>query len=301
MFEVSWRPIISAFSYAFTHFDNDHMLQRVIAGFQQCATLAGRFNLPEVFDQVVLALARITDLTQLPSTDTNFPNIAAEGQSLTISPLSIRFGKNFKAQLATVVLFTIANTDGNTMRQGWLCIFEIIQSLFAHSLLPAKILLLPDFVNISNIALRAPKSPSHASERRPDAGLLSTLSSYLLSPYVGPQDGIGRDITDDDVESTLCAVDCLASCHISELYNTILLVTATAFLLGQDFILTQGLTYSVDWILTFKRTSSERSFHSQIEGFTNRVGTEPEPLLAHLPLHLNLNLIMTLVHSSCSN
>lgn len=222
MFEVSWRPVVSAFSYAFTNFNDDHMLQRVVAGFQQCATLASRFNLPEVFDQVIMALARITDLTQLPSAETNFPTIVAEGQTLTISPLSIRFGKNFKAQLATVVLFTIANTDGRTMRQGWLCIFEIIQSLFAHSILPAEVLVLPDFTNVGTIALRPPKTPSPAPERRADVGLLSTLSSYLLSPYVGPQDGIGRDITNDDIESTLCAIDCLASCHISELYNGIL-------------------------------------------------------------------------------
>ncbi|KAH9817046.1 hypothetical protein DFH28DRAFT_167972 [Melampsora americana] len=221
MFEVSWRPVISAFSYAFTNFNDDHILQRIVAGFQQCATLASRYDLPEVFDQVVLALARITDLTQLPSADTNFPTVSAEGQMLTISPLSIRFGKNFKAQLATVVLFTIANSDGSTMRQGWLCIFEILQSLFAHSILPSEVLVLPDFSNVGTIALHPPKSPSHAPERRADAGLLSTLSSYLLSPYVGPQDGIGRDITDDDIESTLCAIDCLASCHIAELYEGI--------------------------------------------------------------------------------
>ncbi|WAQ88541.1 hypothetical protein PtA15_9A668 [Puccinia triticina] len=221
MFEVSWKPIVSSLSYAFTHFNDDFMLQRIVAGFQQCATLASRFSLPEVFDETIAALARITDLIHQPSHEVNFPTIPADGQTLTISPLSIRFGKNFKAQLAAVVLFTVASTDGNAIRRGWLYIFEIMQSLFAHSILPNELLLLPDFANVGTIPIRPLKSPAQPPERRADAGLLSTLSSYLLSPYVGPSDGIGREITNDDVESTLCAIDCLASCHFAEVYNGI--------------------------------------------------------------------------------
>ncbi|KNF04843.1 hypothetical protein PSTG_01897 [Puccinia striiformis f. sp. tritici PST-78] len=221
MFEVSWKPIVSSLSYAFTHFNDDFMLQRIVAGFQQCATLASRFNLPDVFDETIAALARITDLIHQPSAEVNFPTIPAEGQTLTISPLSIRFGKNFKAQLAAVVLFTVASTDGNAIRRGWLYIFEIMQSLFAHSILPNELLLLPDFANVGTIPIRPPKSPAQPPERRADTGLLSTLSSYLLSPYVGPSDGIGREITNDDVESTLCAIDCLASCHFAEVYSGI--------------------------------------------------------------------------------
>ncbi|PLW24347.1 hypothetical protein PCANC_00944 [Puccinia coronata f. sp. avenae] len=221
MFEVSWKPIISSLSYAFTHFNDDFMLQRIVAGFQQCATLASRFNLPDAFDETIAALARISDLIHQPSPEVNFPTVPADGQTLTISPLSIRFGKNFKAQLAAVVLFTVASTDGNAIRRGWLYIFEIMQSLFAHSILPNELLLLPDFANVGTIPIRPPKSPAHPPERRADTGLLSTLSSYLLSPYVGPSDGIGREITNDDVESTLCAIDCLASCHFAEVYSGI--------------------------------------------------------------------------------
>lgn len=222
MFEVAWRPVISSLSYAFTHFHDDYMLQRAVAGFRQCAMLASRFGLPEVFDHTVAALAKITQLGGLPAAEVTFPNVAVEGQQLTISPLSIRFGKNFKAQLAAVVLFTVANSNGASLQKGWGQLFEILQSLFAHSLLPTALLALPDFANVATIPLRPPKSQSAQPERRGDSGLLSTLSSYLLSPYVGPQDGIGRDITDDDVESTLCSIDCLSSCRIPDLYNNIL-------------------------------------------------------------------------------
>ncbi|CAH7683005.1 hypothetical protein PPACK8108_LOCUS16219 [Phakopsora pachyrhizi] len=202
MFEASWRPIVSALSYAFTHFNDDYMIQRIIAGFQQCATLASRFQLTDVFDETVAELAQITDLVPRMSSEVNFPT--------------------FKAQLATVVLFTVGSTDGSAMRKGWLYIFEIIQSLFAHSLLPNELLSLPDFANVCTIPIRPPQGQTNPPERRADGGLLSTLSSYLLSPYASPVDGIGREITDDDIESTLCAIDCLASCHFAAVYNRIL-------------------------------------------------------------------------------
>ncbi|CAH7684938.1 hypothetical protein PPACK8108_LOCUS19385 [Phakopsora pachyrhizi] len=221
MFEASWRPIVSALSYAFTHFNDDYMIQRIIAGFQQCATLASRFQLTDVFDETVAELAQITDLVPRMSSEVNFPTVKADGQTLTISPLSIQFGKKFKAQLATVVLFTVGSTDGSAMRKGWLYIFEIIQSLFAHSLLPNELLSLPDFANVCTIPIRPPQGQTNPPERRADGGLLSTLSSYLLSPYASPVDGIGREITDDDIESTLCAIDCLASCHFAAVYNRI--------------------------------------------------------------------------------
>jgi brefeldin A-resistance guanine nucleotide exchange factor 1 len=36
-----------------------------------------------------------------------------------VSPLSVKFGTNLKGQLAAVVLFNIANGNGNAIRDGW--------------------------------------------------------------------------------------------------------------------------------------------------------------------------------------
>ena len=55
MFKSCWKSVISAITYAFITFDDDYVIQRAIAGFRQCATLAGRFDLPDVFDFVVRA------------------------------------------------------------------------------------------------------------------------------------------------------------------------------------------------------------------------------------------------------
>lgn len=227
MFAVSWKPIVSALSYAFSNFSDDYMVQQAIGGLNQCAALAARFEMSEVFDFLIVSLARVTGLTS-PSTANlndvgNFPVVDVEGHKLTVSPLAVRFGMNVKAQLAAVVLFTVANGNGAFIREGWTPIFEIYQTLFVHSLLPPSLTMMEDFLSGASAIPLKPKSiPAPREDRRGDGGLLSTLSSYLLSPYGSNGDSAPTDFTDDDIETTLSAVDTVASCRVEELYSQIL-------------------------------------------------------------------------------
>lgn len=227
MFTVSWKPIVSAMSFAFANFRDDYMVQRTIAGFNQCAALAARYEMPEVFDFLIQSLSRVTGLTQgtLSPDLGSFPVVDVEGQRVTVSPLAVKFGMNVKAQLAAVVLFTIANNNGRSIRDGWSQIFEIYQTLFVHSLLPPSLLGMEDFLSGESVIPLRPKAlPVPREDRRSDGGLLSTLSSYLLSPYASSGEPSVSDFTDDDIETTLSAVDCIASCRIEELYAQILCV-----------------------------------------------------------------------------
>jgi len=121
MFEAIWKPVISAVAYAFTSFEDDHIIERSIAGFRQCATLAGYLVLPDVFDYVVVSLSQATSLLseQLPTRVPNYPVVTVENQLVTVSTLSVKFGTNFRGQLAAVVLFNIVNGNGNALREGW--------------------------------------------------------------------------------------------------------------------------------------------------------------------------------------
>jgi brefeldin A-resistance guanine nucleotide exchange factor 1 len=123
MFKMSWRPVISAIASAFTGSAQDeYVIQRAVGGFRECAILAGRFDLPEVFDSIVLSLSNSTGLlddTEDGYQTANHPVVEIENQSITVSPLSIRLGTSFRSQLATVVLFTIVNGHGNAIREGW--------------------------------------------------------------------------------------------------------------------------------------------------------------------------------------
>ena len=75
------------------------------------------------------------------------------------------------------------------------------------------------------IPLKVRTRPAVPEEkRRNDGGLLSTLSSYLLSPYANGAEGIGRDVTEDDIEHTLSTIDCIASCRVDALYTAIMYV-----------------------------------------------------------------------------
>ena len=121
MFVAVWRPVISSITYAFMTFDDDWVIERAIAGFRQCATLAGHFHLPDVFDYVVVSLSQATGLlsesliTEVPP----YPVVEIEDQSITVSSLAVSFGTNVKGQLAAVVLFNIMNRNGNAIREGW--------------------------------------------------------------------------------------------------------------------------------------------------------------------------------------
>jgi brefeldin A-resistance guanine nucleotide exchange factor 1 len=122
MFGSIWKPVISAITFAFMTFDDDYIIERAIAGFRQCATLAGHFQLPEVFDYVVISLSQATSLLSenLPSEVPVYPVVEVEEQSITVSSLAVSFGAHLKGQLAAVVLFNIMNGNGNAIREGWI-------------------------------------------------------------------------------------------------------------------------------------------------------------------------------------
>ncbi len=133
MFRTIWKPVISAITFAFMTFDDDYIIERAIAGFRQCATLAGYFQLPEVFDYVVISLSQATSLLSenLPSEVPVYPVVEVEGQSTTVSSLAVSFGAHLKGQLAAVVLFNIMNGNGNAIREGWIQVRHFVRlSLF---------------------------------------------------------------------------------------------------------------------------------------------------------------------------
>ncbi|KAG1819513.1 uncharacterized protein BJ212DRAFT_1445963 [Suillus subaureus] len=212
MFKTVWKPLISAIAYAFISFDDDYVIQRAISGFRQCATLAGHFHLPDVFDFVVVSLSQATSLLSenLPTQVPNYPVVEVEGQS-------VKFGTNFKGQLAAVVLFNIVNGNGNALREGWTQIFEMFQNLFMHSLLPTRMLQMEDFLGgVTMIPLRGGQHSRPVP--RSDGGLLSALSSYLMTPYGASSENLVPEATDTEVESTMCTIDCITSCRLDELY-----------------------------------------------------------------------------------
>ncbi len=94
----------------------------------------------------------------------------------------------------------------------------MFQTLFLHSLLPPGMLQMEDFLSGSTvIPLKLNSPPAAREERRSDSGLLSALSSYLLSPYGSAAETVTAP-SQEDIENTLSAIDCLNACKLDELY-----------------------------------------------------------------------------------
>ncbi|CAG8590145.1 1036_t:CDS:10, partial [Acaulospora colombiana] len=156
--------------------DDDYVVEKVITGFRDCATLASRFDLPEVFDFIVMSLAYLTGLAEEVTfpRQSNFPIVEVEGQTITV---------NSALQL----------TEGQ--------VIDMLQTLFLYSLLPSRMLQMEDFlggVSLIPLAARKPTQPTP----RMDGGLLSALSSYLLTPYGGSNDTL-IEATPEEIEKTM--------------------------------------------------------------------------------------------------
>ncbi|KAI8068278.1 hypothetical protein BC940DRAFT_299601 [Gongronella butleri] len=223
IFELAWKPAIAAISYAFNTAQDDITLQKAISGFHQCAMLSAHFDLHDVFDSIVVNLASMTGLLDSLDYTNSLPDpiVDVAGEKYVVSTLAVRFGRNYKAQLAAVVVFAIVTRHGNSLRRGWVKILQIIRNLFVNSLLPNSMLQVEDFLSGTTSIPLKPKNPnSTRQQQRRDGSLLSTLSSYLLSPYANDET-YRADPTEEEVESTMCVVDCVAACRLEELFHDI--------------------------------------------------------------------------------
>ncbi|CAO3672875.1 unnamed protein product [Rhizopus microsporus] len=221
MFKLVWKPLVAAISCAFNTAQDDDTLERAITGFRHCATLAAHFELYDAFDSIVVNLASMTGLLDNHTSFVPDPIVDVAGQKYVVSKLAIRFGRDYKGQLAAVVLFTVVTRYGNALRKSWTKVLQIIRNLFLNSLLPNSMLKVEDFLSgTTNIPLK-PKTPKPSKQQnRRDGSLLSTLSSYLLSPYSNDE-AYSRDPTEEEVEMTMCAVDCVSACKLEELFTNI--------------------------------------------------------------------------------
>ncbi|KAF9540254.1 GDP/GTP exchange factor for ARF [Mortierella hygrophila] len=224
LFTSSWKPIMSAISYAFNMAQDDATLQKSLTGYYQCAILAAHFKLPDIFDRITMSLARMTGLLDTPHNPADNRDVVVEGSTITVSDLAVQFGKSYKGQLAAVVAFGVANEHGNMIRSGWKPILEIIKNLFVNSLLPGSMLEVEDFLaGTTMILLKAPVVPEVKDKVRQDSSLLSTLSSYLLSSSYSYETA-REDPTPEEIESTRCTADCVAACRLEELFTDIRLL-----------------------------------------------------------------------------
>lgn len=214
LFESSWQPIVATLSYIFATATEDTVFSRVISGFNNISRIASHYKVDGVVDHVIYSLGKISTLSygELSTPLSTVEMTLDDNEKITISDLSIHFGDNFKAQLASVVLFRIARSSSELVTDSWSQIISITGNLYLHSLLK------PDFASDLhskfNVPPLLPVKPAHILEKSKsskDTSLFSALSSYLS----GYSDSIPEP-ADEEIEATINAVECIESSRINE-------------------------------------------------------------------------------------
>ena len=121
MFEATWKPVVATLSYVFMSASEDAVYQRVVAGFHQCAQIAAKYRLTEALDHIIYCLSTISTLApeNPPNTSLN-TEVQIGKRNVMVSELAVKFGRDYRAQLATVVLFkgVIAGNEA-VIGHGW--------------------------------------------------------------------------------------------------------------------------------------------------------------------------------------
>lgn len=218
MFAATWKPIIATLNYVFVSATEDAVFQRVIAGYNQCAQIAARYGISECLDYIILSLAKISTLaTETPPSTSLNTEVQASGKSIMVSKFAVDFGRDNKAELATIVLFRIINGHEGAIRDGWTQIVRIIVNLFVNSLVPTSFTSISRDLDLPPIPLQSPAQVIERNDKRNDVGLFSAFTSYVSSVMNDEP----PEPNDQEIEATLTSVDCINACRFEEILGNV--------------------------------------------------------------------------------
>lgn len=121
MFAATWRPIVSTLSYVFMSASDDAVFARIVTGFDECARIAKKYGNVEALDHIIYCLSQMSTLAaEIPSNTLLNTEVQAGESSVMVSELAVKLGRDFRAQLATLVLFRVITGNESLIRQSWI-------------------------------------------------------------------------------------------------------------------------------------------------------------------------------------
>ncbi|KAM0606187.1 hypothetical protein ACHAP1_004097 [Verticillium nonalfalfae] len=218
IFATTWRPIVSTLSYVFMSATDDAVFARIVTGFDECARIATKFGNSEALDQIVYSLSHMTTLaTDLPFSTNLNTEVQAGNNTVMVSELAVKLGRDFRAQLATLVLFRVVTGSESHIHKGWRHVIRIWLNLFVNSLMPAPSVADSTLAVIPAIPLQTPSQVIDRASKTAETGFFSAFTSYISS-YAADDP---PEPSDEELESTLCSVDCVNSCHMATVFANI--------------------------------------------------------------------------------
>ena len=218
MFRATWKPIVATLCYVFMSATDDAVYSRVVVGFDQCAQIAAKYGIVDAFDRIVHSLSSISTLASevAPNTSLN-TEVQVEQKSIMVSEMAVKFGRDFRGQLATAVLFRILAGHESVISETWPDLVRIICNLFVNSLIPFPIFQSNKLAALSPIPLQQPSQVIDRDGRLADTGLFSSLTSYLSS-YAADEP---PEPSEEELDNTLSTIDCVNACGIGTVLSNL--------------------------------------------------------------------------------
>lgn len=194
--------------------------------------LGAHFRVPQVLDNIMMTLCRITGLNR-DSSSHNTDNESSSSRSRSKDPSDTRywvdrwavdFGRNYKGQIAALMMFRFASDYGNWMRVGWKSIIDCVRNLFLHTLLSESLIQTEDFVKgtITIPLLSPPPSSSNSNTKRNELsykrdGLFSTFAQLLS--IGAPEDDEYYPPTEEELDAESRAKACVSRWKLEGLFK----------------------------------------------------------------------------------
>jgi len=120
MFATTWNPIVSCLFFVFMSATDDTVYARVITGFDECARIATKYGNSEALDEIIYRLSYISTLGNAALANTSLNTEVQVGDnSVMVSELAVRFGRDVRPQLATLVLFRVITGSEHVIKTSW--------------------------------------------------------------------------------------------------------------------------------------------------------------------------------------
>lgn len=233
LFATVSEPLIQTILTVFKEASDDHIVTRLMSSIDKIASICLKYELSEPIDKLTEALCELSTLTNheipkklLEETAANSNNnirpeipitqikIEKKEEEIYVSELAVYFGRDFKAQLATVVLFRLIKKSNCKISQSWDKIFQIILRLFENCLINPN--LFQDFQTKVKLGPISKVKPLYIIKKvKPlnNSGLLSNFASFLRGYSDEPPEP-----SDAEIESTLSTMDCVKSLNIPNIF-----------------------------------------------------------------------------------
>ncbi|KAL5106913.1 hypothetical protein TcWFU_006121 [Taenia crassiceps] len=169
LFTMLWGSTVAALSFVLDKSTDAALQAKTMAGFVRCARIAAHFRMTQVFDNLIISLCKFTLL--LSSTE-------------TLESVGVALGRSAKAQMATRLVFALAATDGDMLREGWRSLLlDCLLRLLHAQLLPPGLVRSPHFTPAGASsgfnAVMASNEHFNDTGNRADLGVLGSFYQYL--------------------------------------------------------------------------------------------------------------------------